>query len=170
MDFVQLDPAELPLISLLIVTAGLIGWRFLGVLDGGIRYIADALKDFTHVVRVGNQIDEKQTAIIEKLDQRIKSQGHLIQQTQQQIDDFASMEKTEFQLLSNRIDAAAQDAQDRLIEQFHIVTANLQAIETNLDDLPDTLKRSVHQLIQDSMQNLVMRVEAILMEGLRERT
>lgn len=166
MDFVQLDPAELPLISLLIVTAGLIGWRFLGVLDGGIRYIADALKDFTHVVRVGNQIDEKQTAIIEKLDQRIQSQGQMLEQTQQQLDEFTSMEKVEFQLLANRIQAVVQDARDLFIEQVRPLTMSVNALETNVDEMPE----AVREAIQEQLSELINRVETMLMEELKERT
>ena len=171
MDFVQIDPGELSLIALLMVVGGLIGWRFLGLFDGGLRYIADALREFNTSIQQGSQIDEKQTQIITELDKHIRNQATRLDRTTQvmrslgqQIDQLSANEVQEMASMRGHLTEGLSQTQEILLMELKPLTERLMAIEASIDELPAALRETLRETVQADFSDLLTKLEAILDE------
>jgi hypothetical protein len=166
MEFIQINPQELPMIVLLVVVGGALSWRFLGLLEGGLGYLAETVRDFSQTVKKGNLVDEKQTAILERLDQHIQQQTTSLEETGVSmkgftltLERFVAGEHAWLEQHFRALQVTLSDNQVTLAKQIALLAQLVSALEQGV---PLAAQESLRPILQASLQDLVQQLEAQL--------
>lgn len=163
MEFIEINPQELPVIVLLVVVGGALSWRFLGLLEGGLSYLAETIRDFSQTVKKGNLVDEKQTAMLEQLDQHIRQQTASLEEAGLSMKDLSltleSLVTGEQAWLEQQFRALQEtlsDNQVTLTRQIAILAQIFSALEQGV---PPAVQEALRPTLQAGLQGLVQQLE-----------